>query len=99
MNLFSLAQPPSPGSENFETLHHDEHVKIERITSNSVKKGEWYDQDHDEWVTLLQGEAVLEFKEGSKRLTAGDTLFIEKHLRHRVLETSAYAIWLVVHLS
>lgn len=99
MNLFTPTQLPEPGSEFFEILHQNEHMKIERITSNGLNQGEWYDQEHDEWISLLQGEATLEFEQGKKELIAGDTLLIEKHQRHRVWQTSSDAIWLAIHLN
>ncbi len=51
----------------------------------STLPGEWYDQDTDEWVILLQGEAILSYADGSEtNLTPGDYLFIPAHQKHRV---------------
>ncbi len=97
MNLFTPTQALPSGTEAFETLLENKIIKIERICSNSVKKGEWYDQYQDEWITLLQGKAILEFDDDKKKLVAGETLLIAKHQRHRVLETSENAIWLAIH--
>ena len=55
---------------------------IERIisTGQATPPGEWYDQNRDEWVILLQGEASLAYADGSKiKLTAGDYVFIPAH--------------------
>ena len=67
-----------------------------------------YDQEDDEWVVVLQGEAQLQFEgEASPRhLNAGDYVLIPAHTRHRVASTSATrgtdgsftpTVWLAVH--
>ena len=100
-NIFNL--PPSlPNKELFESLVSAENILIERIvsTGQSTPSGEWYDQDKDEWVILLQGEAVLAYADGSQiKLLAGDYLFIPAHQKHRVEYTSSEppCIWLAVH--
>ena len=100
MNIFNLNIPVQPGCEHFETLCETGGVTIERIASNRLKNGEWYDQGHDEWVMLIQGGAVVEFDGLETRaLKAGDYLFIPARQRHRVLETSADALWLAVHFA
>jgi cupin 2 domain-containing protein len=100
MNFFTLKNLPAPGTEQFETLHKSRAVSIERIASNRLADGEWYDQDHDEWVMLARGSARLEYGGGDIRnLEAGDCLLIEARRRHRVLETSDDALWLAVHMK
>lgn len=39
---------------------------MERIVSNGqvTPEGEWYDQDLDEWVVVLEGEARLHYMDG-----------------------------------
>ena len=76
-------------------------MKIERIVSSgqTTPTREWYDQDQDEWVVLIQGESELEYENGDKqRLTAGDHVLIPAHLRHRIVYTSAEppCIWIAV---
>ena len=81
-----------------ELLRHDA-VRIERIVSNghASPDGFWYDQDENEWVLLLEGEAGIEFADGERvHLTRGDTLNLPAHTRHRVTYTSRPAIWLAV---
>ena len=101
-NLFEL--PPLTGDEErFDTLLTSDGVRIERIlsTGQTSPPGQWYDQQGDEWVVLLQGEAEVSFDDGSRRrLAAGDPLFIPAHRRHRVEYTSAAppCVWLAVHL-
>ena len=100
-NIFDL--PSSlPNEELFESLVSTDNILIERIisTGQSTPIGQWYDQDKDEWVILLQGEAALSYADGSQiKLTAGDYLFIPAHQKHRVEYTSSEppCIWLAVH--
>ena len=100
INIFDLPDP-LPSDEAFTDLISADGVRIERIVSSgqTTPKGEWYDQDHDEWVALIQGEAVLEYENGEKlRLRAGDHLLIPAHCRHRVDFTSEKppCIWIAV---
>ena len=100
-NLFEL--PRALGAEeHFEPLIPDCGVLVERIISTGqvTPAGEWYDQERDEWVALLQGEAVLSLEEGRiLELKAGDWVFIPAHEKHRVERTSSEppCIWLAVH--
>lgn len=76
-------------------------VKIERIVSQGhvTPKDEWYDQDQNEWVIVLQGQAVLSFQDrDDMRLNAGDYVCIPAHVRHRVAWTlpDADTVWLAV---
>ena len=100
LNLFDLPNP-LPESEVFTDLIPDRGVKIERIVSRgqTSPEGQWYDQDRDEWVVLIQGEAVLEYQGGEKlKLGAGDHVLIPAHCRHRVDFTSRTppCIWVAV---
>nr|WP_245817319.1 cupin domain-containing protein [Hydrococcus rivularis] len=78
-NIFDL---PSflPDEEFFEPLLSANNLLIERIisTGQNTPPGQWYDQEKDEWVILLQGEAELSYEDGSRiQLKAGDYLFIK----------------------
>ena len=56
-NLYDDATPPATG-ERFESLLSHGRVVVERIVSSSaITPGESV-QSQDEWVVLLQGEAV-----------------------------------------
>lgn len=94
--------PSQSADEEALTLLRTKDVQIERIVSNGKVSPVdfWYDQPHDEWVILLQGTAQLEFGNGNViGLKAGDHLLVPRHAKHRVIETSADAIWLAVHLK
>ena len=99
MNLFENLATLSPQSESFTTLLENPNIRIERIHSNMPQCGEWYNQDHDEWILLLEGEAALEYKNTDiKKLTKGDTHYIKAHKIHRVSSTSPNTLWLAIHL-
>ena len=88
--------------EHMEALLPDHGVLIERIISTGQASPQdfWYDQERDEWVVLIQGEARLAYPDGRMvGLKAGDWLFIPAHERHRVDWTSKEppCIWLAVH--
>jgi len=103
-NLFDVPDHLPFEDEFFETLVEGEDVRVERIISHghtSPDEG-WYDQETDEWVVLLQGEAVLEWPDGNEtRLEAGNHVFIPAGRRHRVTSTSEEppCIWLALHGS
>ena len=99
-NLFDLPHP-LPADEEFTESFRSENLRIERIVSSgqTTPAGNWYDQDEDEWVALIQGEAILEYESGEElRLSAGDQVLLPAHCRHRVAYTSTAppCIWLAV---
>lgn len=49
--------------ELFEEIVAKRGIKIERIVSygHTTPQNEWYDQNRDEWVMVLKGEAILSF--------------------------------------
>jgi cupin 2 domain-containing protein len=101
MNLFALPAE-LPDVELFERLAGGEGVLVERIVSTGqfTPRGEWLEQERDEWVVLLQGEAELSFSDCTRTvLTAGETATIPAGVCHRVERTSAEppCIWLAVH--
>ncbi|MBZ8179472.1 cupin domain-containing protein [Oscillatoria salina] len=100
-NIFSLPNQLVE-SEIFEPLLASENILIERIVSTGqvTPEGEWYNQEKDEWVVLLQGEAKLSYADGSSLiLQAGDYVFLPAHEKHRVDYTSSKppCIWLAIH--
>ncbi|MGB3536112.1 MAG: cupin domain-containing protein [Microcoleaceae cyanobacterium] len=101
-NLFTLPDA-LPSEELFEVLLQGNHVKVERIISSGqvTPPEQWYDQQQDEWVIVLQGKAILTLwdREATISLEAGDYLLISAHQRHRVEYTSRKppCIWLAIH--
>lgn len=95
-NLFDRPAARQPDEIVNELLHH-KNVRIEKIVSDGHTTG-WYDQDEDEWVCLLTGEAELEFENETVSLCAGEWLLIERHKRHRVTRTTQ-CVWLCVFIG
>ena len=99
-NLFENL-PESLPEEIIETIIESKNVKIERIISkgHSSPKNYWYDQEKNEWVLVLKGNAKLIFKENeSIGLSAGDYINIPAHKKHRVewTEKEIETIWLAI---
>ncbi|MEL7036736.1 MAG: cupin domain-containing protein [Cyanobacteria bacterium J06592_8] len=100
-NIYTLPENLPP-TEQFESLIENKTLKIERIisTGQTTPAGEYYNQEKDEWVMLLQGEATLSYSDGSEiQLKAGDYLLIPAHQKHRVEYTSTNppCIWFAIH--
>lgn len=84
--------------ETFNTLLEHKNIKINRIVSSDNVDNTEYLQEEDEWLILLEGEAILLLNNEEKKLTKGDTLFIPSRTRHRVLSTQRGTVWLTVHI-
>ena len=94
--------PDDLSHELFDTLVQSGEVKIERIVSKGHTSPDsgWYDQEHDEWVIVLKGNASILFEDESiVSLAEGEYMNIPAHKRHRVINTSINpkTIWLAVH--
>jgi cupin 2 domain-containing protein len=102
-SLFEGPVPSVEEREAIELLLQTPEVAIERIVSagHRTPNGIWLDQDSDEWVGLLTGEARLEFEDGTAfPMQPGRWVYLPRHCRHRVERTSADppCIWLAVQL-
>jgi cupin 2 domain-containing protein len=101
-NLFSDI-PAELADERSETLLAAEGLRVERIVSHGhvSPPGFWYDQDRDEWVLVLQGEARLRWEGEAELVTLrpGDFVNIPAHRRHRVEWTTPEGptVWLAIH--
>lgn len=102
-NLFADLPAGQMPHEVTESLVSAQGLHIERIisTGQATAEGEWLDQDRDEWVVLLQGDAALQF-EGERDehvMIPGDWLHIPARQHHRVVRTAPDkpTIWLAVH--
>ena len=83
--------------EVFDKLHEAHGAVVERIVSHG-QATDWLEQDHDEWVVVLRGHAVLDLGDGGEvALTAGQWLTIASGVRHRVVHTDRPTVWLAVH--
>ena len=78
-------------------------LRIERIvsTGQATPEGQWYDQDSDELVVVVDGAARLsiEGENEERELGEGDWILLPAHCRHRVTWTRAEppTVWLAVH--
>ena len=85
-------------NELIETLIESENCKIERIISKEhiTPKGKWYDQNENEFVIVVKGEADLLIKDKLVHMKEGDYINIPAHTKHRVEKTDKETIWLSV---
>ena len=97
-NILDNTELPQIGSEFFKTILSHKNVTIELIRSNSVKNGVLYNQKHDEWVVVLEGDAILEVEGIRHSLHKGDSLFIKADTPHSVISTDEETLWLAVHI-
>ena len=94
--------PPSAApvaGERVEALLQHGDVVIEQILSGHDATAQAYLQDHDEWVVLLAGAAVIDVGGEQLELKPGDWAFLPARVPHMVLRTMAGTSWLAVHLG
>lgn len=102
LNIYSNI-PTEFQDELFEELIRNSSFKLERIISkgHATPRGEWYDQDRDEWVILLKGSAglLIEGKDEIVTLKPGDYIHLPAHLKHRVewTEPGKETVWVALH--
>ncbi len=100
-NIFKNIPKKLP-QELFNTLVLKNNIKIERIVSKKhiTPKGKWYNQNKNEWILILNGNAELTFMKNNYlekiKMKKGDYLNIPAHLKHRVDKTTKKTIWLAV---
>ena len=106
-NIFEFDKDKSgEGREIFEAIASGEgEFKVERIISTGqvTPNEEVYDQDKDELVFLVEGEARLLFVEDDREiiLNKGSYVFIKAHCKHKVTYTSKEppCVWIAIHGS
>ena len=97
MNIYNFTIPKT--GESFNTLFQNKNIEITQIVSSNKLNIKEYNQDVNEFVTLLEGKAKLEIEGKIKELYKGDYLYIPAHTKHRVLETSNGALWLAIYFK
>jgi cupin 2 domain-containing protein len=93
--LLPSSDAPSVG-ERSEEVARLGGVVVEQILSGTLKAPLDYDQDHDEWVVVLSGEAVLEVSGARFDLVPGDWVLLRAHAVHRLIETVPGTNWLAL---
>ena len=96
MNIFNVKNI-NKNKEIVEILKENENVQIEKIISTG-QTTDWMKQEQEEFVMLIQGEAIIEYENKKQELRAGDTVIIKKNEKHRVAYTSENpcCIWICV---
>lgn len=105
MDLHNLYDniPAKLPEESFTDILKTETFRLERIVSqgHASAEGFWYDQDQNEWVTVLEGAARIRLEDltDAVELGTGDCLTIPAHKRHRVEWTAPdqRTVWLAIH--
>ncbi|WP_314010851.1 cupin domain-containing protein [Pseudostreptobacillus hongkongensis] len=83
--------------ENVDILFNND-IKVERIESFSNTTG-YMSDEKDEFVYLLEGEAILEIYGKESKLYKDSYIFIPKNTVHRVTYTSYDCRWLCIFLK
>lgn len=99
-NLFGNIPAELP-SELEELLAQGRRFRLKRLVSRGHQT-DWYDQDENEWVTLLSGAAQLEFEQQNFiDLAAGDFLLIPARRKHRISWTDPHteSVWLALYFD
>ena len=77
--------------------------RAHHVDGQVTAEGDWYDQDSDEWVLLVSGQARLriEGEAEDRELAEGDWILLPAHCRHRVTWTRAAppTLWIAVHVA
>lgn len=95
--------PAELPAESVEVLEETGAFRLERIVSrgHASAPDQWYDQDHSEWVMLLQGAARLRIEGQAEPINffPGDALTLPAHVRHRVewTDPDQATVWLALH--
>jgi cupin 2 domain-containing protein len=74
-------------------------VVVDQILSGRLETPVHYQQDEDEWVIVLQGQARLDVDGHSLVLSPGDWVSIPARTPHRLVETEPGTSWLTVTSS
>lgn len=86
--------------EQFFDLIKSDNIKIEKIVSNgqSSSVNFWYEQEKNEFVLILKGNAIIEYEHSDIELKEGDYINIKAFTKHRVKYTNKDepTIWLAV---
>ncbi len=87
----------APGAgEHVHRLAELGHAVVDQILSGVLDGPVEYEQDVDEWVVVLHGEATLDVEDERMHLQPGDWVLLPAGTRHRLVETAPGTNWLTV---
>lgn len=101
-NFFKIPENLPGDFELFQSIISNENILVERIISTGqfTPENQWLEQEKNEWVIVLNGEAEIQIEsEPVRKMLAGDYLLIPGNTRHRVVSTSSSpeCVWLAIH--
>lgn len=96
MNIYDYTTPNS--GETLTTLLSHKNIKINQIVSSDNLTVYEYIQEEDEWLVLIEGEAILLIDSERKELVKGDTLFIPANTPHEIVQIEQGTLWITVHI-
>jgi len=85
-----------PVGERTQVLVAAHGFTVEQILSGRLDAPVADDQDHDEWVVVLEGGAVLEIDGVERTMARGDWLLLPARVPHRLISTQIGTSWLAV---
>jgi len=92
----ALPSDAPEASERTVELAEASGFRVEQILSGRLDVPQDYEQEHDEWVVLLAGTAVLEVDGDEHHLGPGDWWLLPAGTPHRLLHTEPRTSWLAV---
>ncbi len=95
-------QPPEAAPAVGEDIHRLavlDNVVVDQILSGRLQRPVLYQQDEDEWVAVLHGQARLDVEGESLVLGPGDWVRLPAGTAHRLEETEPGTSWLTVTSS
>ena len=102
-NLYVNDKIQNSDEEIFIKLYKGKSILIEKIVSGYKKSPSknWLCQNKDEWVILLRGRSIIQFKNQVINLKEGDYLFIPKNTKHKInyLSQRPKCLWLAIHIN
>lgn len=96
--LLDSSSAPADGERVDEVVRVGE-LLVEQILSAVPDTPVEFLQDHDEWVLVLDGGAVLEVDGEVLELGPGDWVLLPAGAPHRLLDNARGTNWLALHLG
>jgi cupin 2 domain-containing protein len=96
-----LGEPASApvSGESISLLTSGPGWRVEQILTGELSKPIEDRLDHDEWVIVLGGWAVLDVDGTEERLAAGDWIVLRAGVPHRVCAAARPTSWLAFHVG